>query len=644
MRNEIDIKEKSRGAIRNISGLNEEFQGMKLQFHRDGTPVSSYETPAHTSKNHPAFRNLSLLTLLLLFFSAGWNENGVWGQEYTIQYKNGSRQTNIPERVDTVYIPDGMSRELYVPELRNNDGRAGGSPNYKWYVRWYRANKNEEPIAIDNKFKSTIVDLRNKAVIEGGTVDTKIPHAAALHKTPEGTSLFWYQAFFDDRTNAGLGPDQTTTYYISTATGASTISYTRNAGDTEDIVICDVSMNTDENLSGSTLTEPTLSKRYKFVIRPASEIAEKIKNAGNNGIEHYEIASPSDAKGINIQMKTFPSNYCWYANKQDGTILSGDHYVYDGGKSGSLASDKQVIGLGEVSSNTTINVYAETSGGQKSPLLATFKIIPQANAAFMLEENVKNSSDPRRNPAAHSDLYEAIGAADFDMDGAIPVSTLSSENNLCTTPMSAESTTYAFLNPKITMYTAHNHAALQNQYGLYRSANVEGISNGGEYFWFFSLRNNPHAQSVYDRTYTNTGGKECGYFFYTDASNEPGRWVKLKLDDVICQYTELTVTAWVNDMTTWNETNDGKPLPPNININFIGKTGDKEVVLHRFTSGDALTEYSDTYEGKSANKNVGKWQQLCYSFSISEQQTYEAYYLEVQNNTAHTYGADYACH
>lgn len=642
MRNKIDIKEKSRGAIRNISGLNEEFQGMKLQFHRDGTPVSSHETPAHTSKNRPAFRNLSLLTLLLLFFSAGWNENGVWGQEYTIQYKNGSRQTNIPERVDTVYIPDGMSRELYVPELRNNDGRAGGSPNYKWYVRWYRADENGDPIAINNKFKSTIVDLRNKAVIEGGTVDTKIPHAAALRETPEKTSLFWYQAFFNDYTNAGLGPDQTTTYYISTATGASTILYTRNAEDIEDIVICDVSMNTDENLSGSTLTEPTLSKRYKFVIRPASEIAEKIKNAGNNGIEHYEIASPSDAKGINIQMKTFPSNYCWYANEQDGTILSGDHYVYDGGKSGSLASDKQVIGLGEVSSNTTINVYAETSDGQKSPLLATFKIIPQANAAFMLEENVKNSSDPRRNPAAHSDLYEAIGAADFDMDVRIPSSELSSSNNLCSTPMSAESTTYAFLNPKITMYTAHNHAALQNQYGLYHSANVPGVSNGGEYFWFFSLRNNPYAQSVYDRTYANTGGKECGYFFYTDASNEPGRWVKLKLDDVICQYTELTVTAWVNDMTTWNETNDGKPLPPNININFIGKTGDKEVVLHRFTSGDALTDYSDTYEGKSANKNVGKWQQLCYSFSISEQQTYEAYYLEVQNNTAHTYGADYA--
>lgn len=629
MRNEIDIKEKSRGAIRNISGLNEEFQGMKLQFHRDGTPVSSHETPAHTSKNHPAFRNLSLLTLLLLFFSAGWNENVVWGQEYTIQYKNGSRQTNIPERVDTVYIPDGMSRELYVPELRNNDGRDDINPNYKWYVRWYREDASGNPKSISGKFKSTDVDLRNASIIEGGTA-AKALHQAALLPTADDISLFWYRDLFNSKN------------YISTATGASTILYTRNAGDTEDIVICDVSMNTDEKLSGSKLTEPTLSKRYKFVIRPASEIAEKIKNAGNNGIEHYEIASPSDAKGINIQMKTFPSNYCWYANEQNGTILSGDHYVYEGGKSGSLASDKQVIGLGEVSSNTTVNVYAETSDGQKSPLLATFKIIPQANAAFMLEENVKNSSDPRRNPAAHSDLYEAIGAADFDMDARIPFSELSSSNNLCSTPMSAESTTYAFLNPNITMYKAHNHAALQNQYGLYHSANVPGVSNGGEYFWFFSLRNNPHAEPVYDRTYANTGRKKCGYFFYTDASNEPGRWVKLKLDDVICQYTELTVTAWVNDMTTWNETNDGKPLPPNININFIGKTGDKEVVLHRFTSGDALTDYSDTYLNRPANKNVGKWQQLCYSFSISEQQTYEAYYLEVQNNTAHTYGADYA--
>ena len=577
-------------------------------------------------------------TLAVVGVMAVAGAGSAWGQT-AITLRN---QTNIPERVDTVYIPDGASRELYVPELRNNDGRAKynqngvpeGNVNYKWYVRWYRI-KDGQPVTIDNKFKKADVDLRNTEIIEGGTATAAL-HKGALHETSDGMSLFWYRGFFlEDANDAGS--------YESTATGASTVLYTRNASDTEDIVFCDVSMNTDFNGTEgqTTLTEPTLSKRYKFVIRPAKEIADKIQKANGAGIEHYEISSPSTAQGINIQMKTFPSNYCWY---EGSSILSGDHYVYEGGKSGSLASDKQVIGLGSVTTQTKIKVYAETSGGQKSPLLATFTIIPQDNAEFMLEDNVKTSTDPRRNPDNHPDLYDPIGYADFDMNDVIPIGLLSSSNNLCGTPMSAESTTYAFLDPNKTIYTDHNHAALQNQYGLYRSANVSGVSNGSEYYWFFPLRGSG-AAPVYDRTYANSNGTKSGYFFYTDASNEPGRWVKMELSDEICQYTELTVTAWVNDMTTWNETSQGKPLPPNININFIGKAKSGEVVLHRFTSGDALTDYSATYDGvaNKANINIGKWQQLCYTFSISSDQTgFEKYYLEVQNNTAHTYGADYA--
>ena len=133
MRYEINIKRKSRGAIRNISGLNEEFQGMKLQFHRDETPVSFHETPAHTSKNRPAFRNLSLLTLLLLFFSAGWNGNEVWGQQYTITPQDGKTfpQTNIPTLVDTVYVDADEERTLSL-----------GNYQYYYYFRWYREANN----------------------------------------------------------------------------------------------------------------------------------------------------------------------------------------------------------------------------------------------------------------------------------------------------------------------------------------------------------------------------------------------------------------------------------------------------------------------------------------------------------------------
>ena len=66
-------------------------------------------------------RYKSLLLTCLLIFSAGVAVPA-WGQTYTINYKNGSPQTGITERVDTVYVADGEERELFIPELRNNDG------------------------------------------------------------------------------------------------------------------------------------------------------------------------------------------------------------------------------------------------------------------------------------------------------------------------------------------------------------------------------------------------------------------------------------------------------------------------------------------------------------------------------------------
>lgn len=49
----------------------------------------------------------------------------------------------------------------------------------------------------------------------------------------------------------------------------------------------------------------------------------------------------------------------------------------------------------------------------------------------------------------------------------------------------------------------------------------------------------------------------------------PGRLVKIPLDGNICAHTGILVNFWVNDMTTWKDTQaEGKPLPPNVNMNF----------------------------------------------------------------------------
>ena len=241
---------------------------------------------------------------------------------------------------------------------------------------------------------------------------------------------------------------------------------------------------------------------------------------------------------------------------------------------------------------------------------------------------------------------------------------------------SGETPNGRWLDPEVTGYAPYNYntqkanvlnrlTTLQNQYGLFRTANLEGVSKDGQAsfvsglnnYWFIAKQPDPSytASTVYDRTYFNTDHQKLGYFFFVDAANLPGRLVKIKLDGTMCAHTGILVNFWVNDMTTRaNETRSGsrggKPLPPNININFIGRDNQgNDVVLHRFTSGDALTYYSLKAPYKSGNytyetnEYIGKWQQLMYAFTLSESLTdYNEFYLEVQNNTIHSYGADYA--
>ena len=208
---------------------------------------------------------------------------------------------------------------------------------------------------------------------------------------------------------------------------------------------------------------------------------------------------------------------------------------------------------------------------------------------------------------------------------------------------------------------------IQNHYGLYRSANHSGVSENGieqpwkydnslaanwekksskQYLWIYQTGSYP-ARILYDRTHYDKGG--YGSFYYVDAANDPGLIVQVPITGVVCGYTELVVNAWVADLTrAHKETTTGqKPLPPNINLILKGIAQDGTIsVLHRFTSGNAITE--DSSDG-THNIDLAKWQQLCYTITLrrEDMEKYQVekggrIVLEVQNNTKHADGADYA--
>lgn len=596
-------------------------------------------------------RYKSLLLTCLLIFSAGVAVPA-WGQTYTINYKNGSPQTGITERVDTVYVADGEERELFIPELRNNDGFYNA--NYRWYVRWYQL--NEGNLSCENIKGKAINPKLDGSFVQGGALQDLINlYPSSLRDA--GTSLFFYKDFYKI--------EGTTAINSSVPLGASTVEYSA-VNVKEDLVVCDVSLNNNYKVDGTTFTEPTLSIRYKFVVRPASEIANRIKDSKADETTPFmdeTIYVPQNNGTINIQLGRIANNYAWYDGDQ---IVQGETYQYkkDNGEWKDLGNRwTQIINNLITVGTQPVKLEIRAVGKDKtkaSPLLVRYNLI-SGDHGFMLQEKQEKDSDPRRNPDNYPEFYERIGYINFDRNDSISVDDLNSVNNMAKIGFSDNKEDKGkWLDPEITGYAPFNYQiqpnkdnriqTLQNQYGLFRTADVEKVSTNNEkvegktYFWFASAQSKPKV-AIYDRTYYNTGKKSLGYFFYVDAANLPGRLVKIPLDGNICAHTGILVNFWVNDMTTWKDTQaEGKPLPPNVNMNFIGLKADgTEVVLHRFTSGDALTDYTSTSEGRPANNNIGKWQQLMYSFSLSQSlDDYVGYYLEVQNNTAHSYGADYA--
>lgn len=635
-------------------------------------------------------RYKSLLLTCLLIFSAGVAVPA-WGQTYTINYKNGSPQTGITERVDTVYVADGEERELFIPELRNNDGVS--DPYYRWYVRWYREDGNKNMLSIEGKIAGTDITFdEDHPPVLGGTVLSAATYQKTLKSTSDGKSLFAYDFFYNPSgSNEELRKS-------ASATGASTVKYKVNTVE-NDVVVCDVSLNTDLVGSGTNeIIEPTLSIRYKFVIRPASVIAGQIRSSGadqSNAFIKEDIFTSQSNEIFNVQLGSIANNYAWYEGEN---IIKGKTYAYkyvcgNSTKTGKLKPLEQIVDSLNITEQSILEVWAvDETGGKRSPLLYKYTLIPISGAGFVLEDNLNTITDPKRKPDEHPDIYEMIGYINFDRGDSITLEQLKNNYTLNMVkpqfPM-ADTDKGMWLEPDVTGYAPLDYhrtrgrlTPLQNQYGLYRTANLLEVSETRaekattivsyenfsskkttnlQYYWFPTLRENaPNndrskrssvaQRTIYDRTYYNTNHQKLGFFYYVDAANLPGRLVKIKLDGIVCCHTGILVNFWVNDMTTRaNETSTGskagKPIPPNININFIGRKNGADVILHRFTSGDALTNYTmrEAYQGYETNEYIGKWQQLMYSFSFSERSNdFDEYYLEVQNNAIHSYGADYA--
>lgn len=180
------------------------------------------------------------------------------------------------------------------------------------------------------------------------------------------------------------------------------------------------------------------------------------------------------------------------------------------------------------------------------------------------------------------------------------------------------------------------HSPLHGDYGLYKTANISGISGHsyatGEdgYVWWTD-------KTLHDRTYEMTNGSQNGHFLYVDASDESRQIAAADFKANLCTGMQMIFSANVADMTS-----EGKQVPQ-VMFKLYGVNYDAEgniqsqKLLHSFSSGDFKTNVDDLTKAK--------WYQVYGKIVIQKEsgvENYSDFRVVIDNYCQNTEGADYA--
>lgn len=187
----------------------------------------------------------------------------------------------------------------------------------------------------------------------------------------------------------------------------------------------------------------------------------------------------------------------------------------------------------------------------------------------------------------------------------------------------------------VTGYSGIGHSPLHGDYGLYKTANISGISGNGyggtdNYVWWDN-------GILHDRTYEMTNGSQYGHFLYVDASDESRQIAAADFKADLCTGMQLAFSANVADMT------NGSGVLPQVMFKLYGMNYDtdgnikSQKLLHSFSSGDFKTNVE--------NPVKAKWYQVYGKIVLQKEsgvENYTDFRVVIDNYCKITDGADYA--
>ena len=286
--------------------------------------------------------------------------------------------------------------------------------------------------------------------------------------------------------------------------------------------------------------------------------------------------------------------------------------------------------------------YAYYNNNSIKAPIASFEILYQNTYPKTMKQLIDDGDNERRLDYFESHYKQATKPISFDDDNdQLTVVAPTKVNNMAHYASRWDRRAYSFVYPQLRDYACPNRMALiHGEYGLFKSANLAGISDNSVtsttgktlYKWWNSA-------VLHDRTHAITNGKQYGYFLYVDASDESRQIASIDFKADLCSGARLIFSAAVTDFTA-----STAPVQPQVLFKIYGIIKDEnDKVTHQrlltsFTSGDFA---SNTKGGRQ----LGTWFQV-YSRIVMRKnmgvENYSDFRIVLDNMCASTYGADYA--
>ncbi|WP_308275738.1 hypothetical protein [Prevotella sp.] len=283
------------------------------------------------------------------------------------------------------------------------------------------------------------------------------------------------------------------------------------------------------------------------------------------------------------------------------------------------------------------------NGDDMAPI-ANFEILYQNTYPKTMQQLIDDGDSERTLDYFESHYKQATNPISFDADNdKLTVVAPTKENNMARYASRWDRRAYSFVYPQLRDQACPvRYALIHGEYGLFKSANLNGISDMSQttaagntlYSW-----NAPNSPVLYDRTYAITNGKQYGYFLYVDASNESRQIASIDFKADLCSGARLIFSAAVTDFTASTAS-----VQPQVLFKLYGIIKDEnDKVTHQrlltsFTSGDFA---SNTKGGRQ----FGTWFQVYNRIVMRKNsgvENYSDFRIVLDNLCSGTDGADYA--